>query len=439
MQVLNWIAFGAFALLCISQVSQLVFDIHRQKANVWLALAALFAASASLTQHWLWFSGLTLVAVVAIVQMHISHAPYHRHWQDKHKWLLRWLTRLSLITLLLLLWLQQFSFILLLASLLLALTALFSLLQFGQLNKLSKVQAFSLLAFSGLLLLPAVTSLFAVPTLWLQFPIEFAIALLILFFVHCLQFGMQQDHFSELSLSKNKGLELNHQLYQAEQKVESLTHDLQATEQMLDEAEEGKGSQILELEMTLRELQDENQKLEAMTQTDQLTGVKNRAFFDKKLMAEYRRSRREQTMLSLIMLDIDHFKSVNDNHGHPAGDDALRAVSRIAKDNLKRPADSLCRYGGEEFAIILPITDSTGAKLVAEQLRQAIAAESIATCAGPLELTASLGIASIVATIDRPAEAMLHAADKALYQAKEGGRNQSQIAKPEFFELQDGV
>lgn len=117
----------------------------------------------------------------------------------------------------------------------------------------------------------------------------------------------------------------------------------------------------LELEIALRELNEANQKLTEQATIDSLTGVKNRSTFDKRLQAEGRISRRQQTPLALLMLDIDRFKTINDKHGHLAGDQTLKSIADTLKNILRRPSDLVSRFGGEEFAIILPNTDTSGA------------------------------------------------------------------------------
>lgn len=178
-----------------------------------------------------------------------------------------------------------------------------------------------------------------------------------------------------------------------------------------------------ELEVTLRELQEANKELEEKNTQDALTSIRNRRFFDKKYQAEFRRSRREQTELSLIMLDIDHFKKVNDNYGHLAGDDVIRFVGRTIADILKRPSDEACRYGGEEFALILPSTDLPGATKLAEMIRKTLADAAITTDAGVLNITVSCGVYTAVAELEMQHNQYIELADKALYHAKQSGRN----------------
>ena len=164
-------------------------------------------------------------------------------------------------------------------------------------------------------------------------------------------------------------------------------------------------------------LAEANKKLSNLATTDGLTGIKNHRAFREQLDTELRTASRYMTPLSLILLDIDHFKSLNDEFGHPAGDAVLVQVGRILQDTA-RECDVPARYGGEEFAVILPRTDRTGAIAVAERLR--VALES--ACWQRRPVTARLGVATTgVDCVD--ADTLIQIADKALYQAKAGGRN----------------
>ncbi|TAA40998.1 diguanylate cyclase [Corallincola spongiicola] len=178
-----------------------------------------------------------------------------------------------------------------------------------------------------------------------------------------------------------------------------------------------------ELEVALRELADTNRELEEQNTRDALTGVRNRKYFDKRYMAEQRRSRREQTPLALIMADIDHFKQINDTYGHPVGDICIREVASRAAEVVKRPGDVVARYGGEEFALILPNTSPEGARQLAERLCSAIRDQGVVTGVGELPLTISCGVACLFIDPQLPPETLLAQADKALYQAKQQGRD----------------
>lgn len=163
------------------------------------------------------------------------------------------------------------------------------------------------------------------------------------------------------------------------------------------------------------------EEAEAMARTDALTGVPNRRTLESVLEGEVERSRRYGTIVSVLMIDLDHFKRVNDEHGHQAGDRVLvEAVQRIASV-VRHGIDVLARFGGEEFVLILPETPPAGAVVVAEKVREAIAATPFPV-AGGVRVTTSIGVA--VAPGDgRGAGELLHAADIALYAAKEQGRN----------------
>lgn len=179
-------------------------------------------------------------------------------------------------------------------------------------------------------------------------------------------------------------------------------------------------SHSFELQITLEELTEKNQLLTQQTQLDALSGIYNRAYFDNQMRAEIKRSRREQRQLALVLLDIDHFKQINDTYGHLTGDKAIKHTAAVIQKQLKRPGDKVCRYGGEEFALILPNTDVTGAQLLAEKIRRALAELS----AMPLQLTLSAGCYSAVPQTQSDADEYIGFADKALYRAKASGRNQ---------------
>ncbi len=224
--------------------------------------------------------------------------------------------------------------------------------------------------------------------------------------------------------------EKSHQIRAQQQAIAEISSHEKMQQQMLaveeqsrEELEISIQERTFELEVTLRELQEKNLELEQKNTQDALTGIRNRRFFDKKYLAEFRRSRREQTELSLLMLDIDHFKAVNDTYGHLAGDDVIRYVGRTIEDIVKRPSDDVCRYGGEEFTVILPSTDADGARQLGETIRQAIESAKIETPAGILSITISCGICTDVAQNDMNENHYVDMADKSLYAAKERGRN----------------
>ncbi len=181
----------------------------------------------------------------------------------------------------------------------------------------------------------------------------------------------------------------------------------------------------LELNIALQELEAANQELARKNTIDELTGLNNRRFYDQKILAEFRRSKRNLTPLSLVLIDIDHFKQVNDTYGHQAGDLCLQHLAKIIKENLKRSTDIGCRYGGEEFCLIIPDTDTLGAIELAENLRQKVSIANFEFEQQSIKITISCGVATYTQEDDASPEKLFAAADKALYKAKSNGRNQT--------------
>ncbi|MBI4868226.1 MAG: GGDEF domain-containing protein [Candidatus Wallbacteria bacterium] len=180
--------------------------------------------------------------------------------------------------------------------------------------------------------------------------------------------------------------------------------------------------ELAEANRQLVRLYRETQRLSI---TDELTGAFNRRHLMKRLAEEMSRSTRYERPFSIVMMDVDHFKKVNDAHGHPAGDAVLKEVAARAMGEL-RESDFLARYGGEEFAVLLPETSLDGAKLVAERIRERIAATRIVLDETELAVTMSLGVATLPMVRKEAADPIadiLAAADARLYRAKKAGRN----------------
>jgi diguanylate cyclase (GGDEF)-like protein len=184
---------------------------------------------------------------------------------------------------------------------------------------------------------------------------------------------------------------------------------------------------ILTLEHSLKQVIEERRR---MAMTDSLTGAHNRRYFMSHLRREMKRARRAAGELSLLVFDVDHFKHINDRYGHAAGDAVLVEFVRRIQHSLRREDDWCARLGGEEFAVVLPQTDLAGAGVVAEAIRRALAAEPVATVAGSIEATVSVGVTGLSVLADRDGatvEQLLRRADDCLYSSKRHGRDRVTI------------
>ncbi|MGG5240091.1 sensor domain-containing diguanylate cyclase [Pseudomonas lurida] len=162
--------------------------------------------------------------------------------------------------------------------------------------------------------------------------------------------------------------------------------------------------------------------LSELAATDALTGLANRRILDERLRLEWDRAQRSTEPLTVLMIDVDHFKAFNDRHGHHGGDAALRTVAQVIGANIRRPADLAARYGGEEFAVVLPMTDAKGARVIAEHIRSSI--EHLPRVAGDKQpITVSIGMSTWEKRSRLSLETLLLSADRALYEAKHTGRN----------------
>lgn len=179
------------------------------------------------------------------------------------------------------------------------------------------------------------------------------------------------------------------------------------------------------------ELKQNRDLLRRLAVQDPMTGIANRRRFDEVLEQEWRRAIRLDKVLSLIMMDVDHFKSFNDQYGHLVGDDCLRRLARAISAVVQRPGDLFARYGGEEFACLLPSTWLQGACTVAQRIREAVAALDIPpiNAEGQIKkVTLSYGVANITPTLQLSPLALIEAADAQLYRAKQQGRDRIEAA-----------
>ena len=220
---------------------------------------------------------------------------------------------------------------------------------------------------------------------------------------------LSQEH--EARLANEKALKLEKQAREAQ--AEALKIQQRANETLETRVRE-----------RTNELEKANRKLEQLTFTDGLTGIRNRRYFDRAVDSEFHRAFREQQPLSLLVMDIDHFKQFNDDYGHLIGDDCLRAVAHTIRGQIHRDADVVARYGGEEFVVLMPNTDEAGARHIAEKIRQQVEALDFRVNEERAPVTISIGGITHMPQDKQGQELFVAAADDALYQSKENGRNQ---------------
>ena len=221
----------------------------------------------------------------------------------------------------------------------------------------------------------------------------------------------------------------------AERVNEEKRQRILAEQHLSTSLEEKVRERTLALNQALGQLETANAELSQMSHTDSLTQIANRRSFDLQLALEYKSATRRGHPLALIMIDIDHFKQFNDTYGHQVGDKVLRAVAKILKQLAARPGDSIYRYGGEEFAVLLNNTDLAGAEIVAEKMRSAIEKSPVLIHDRSFFVTISAGLSiytphSPMSLISSP-EDLMHQADIQLYQAKEKGRNRLEVRREE--------
>ena len=237
-----------------------------------------------------------------------------------------------------------------------------------------------------------------------------------------------------LSIANRAAQERQHKL-DAQNKLIFKEQALRATQEKLLQAE---SEAKKELELQVRErtqdlsrllarLKSENKWLEELSINDALTQVRNRRFFDDMLQQLWNEAAERQTPLSIMLLDIDHFKQVNDQYGHLAGDICLQQVAETLRYCITHTNDVICRYGGEEFVVLLPNTRAEQAMALADKVRKAIAETQVHAEGHELHLTASFGVGCCIPKYNEDALALVSACDQALYQSKENGRNRATL------------
>ncbi|WP_166254802.1 sensor domain-containing diguanylate cyclase [Marinobacter salicampi] len=205
----------------------------------------------------------------------------------------------------------------------------------------------------------------------------------------------------------------------------ALQHEAQAAQaRTLDIQRQANETLEQKVQERTEELEEANRKLQQLSDTDQLTGISNRRSLERHLTHAFNRARVDQKPRAVLLIDVDHFKPINDSHGHQVGDDCLVEIARRIQVNSRWPADLAARYGGEEFCVVLPHVDGQTALQTAERIRGSVANAAISTRIGPLDLTISVGVHAAVPQAGDTVDDFLKRADQALYQAKQEGRNQ---------------
>lgn len=199
------------------------------------------------------------------------------------------------------------------------------------------------------------------------------------------------------------------------------------TEHAKDMLIETERQQNIHLDKVVRsrtqQLENANERLQRISTTDALTGLYNRRYFDESLKREYARSAREKTPLSIVMIDLDHFKSINDSYGHVFGDEALRQAALRIQDVLKRPSDMAFRYGGEEYVVLLPDSNKSAARIIAKQIWTAMRSSQVFHDDQSETITVSIGISTAIPVPNSDMHELVNQADGQLYRAKEEGRD----------------
>ncbi|RLU01253.1 MAG: diguanylate cyclase [Ketobacter sp.] len=263
-----------------------------------------------------------------------------------------------------------------------------------------------------------------------SYGLRIGVSLEILIFSFALSFRINQERqekewaLNKINLERverirAQELALQREVEASQAKEQSLQMEIQHRESLEQVVEE----RTADLARTLQDLEKANQELEQLSSRDGLTGLFNRRLFDAQLQALWQQLQRKQQPLALLLLDVDHFKQVNDSLGHPCGDMVLRELGALLSSLLHRPTDVIARYGGEEFAVLLPETPVEGARHVAEMIVQAAADKLYVWEGETLHITVSVGVHVLIPQPDLDQDQLVQGADQALYQAKHGGRN----------------
>jgi len=229
--------------------------------------------------------------------------------------------------------------------------------------------------------------------------------------------------------AQQNALLLSQQVVQErEAKVESQNALIEMQRRTNEDLELRVMDRTAELQRTMQNLEVANRELAKLSHTDALTQVSNRRFFDKSFDDELQRASRGNQSLSLLLVDIDYFKRVNDTYGHLIGDECLRRVAEAICRVINRTSDLVARYGGEEFAVLLPLTSAESAVKMAEDVRREVEAIDMIHQGKHVVLSVSIGVAGWIPQRNETPDRMIETADDALYQAKNAGRNQTQLA-----------
>ena len=282
-----------------------------------------------------------------------------------------------------------------------------------------------LVFLSGAVLLTANKFALIPITLVSEYSLQFGAALEIMFLSLALADRMTNAQKEQVVAQENSlalALQVN---TQSEQLFLVERENLRLEKQHRQELENLVTERTEKLQSALCELEEANSKLHTLSTRDALTALYNRYYFNEHFNAEYKRAQRDETNISLIMIDIDHFKKINDTYGHPAGDQCLIEMARCLENSVGRDQDIVCRLGGEEFVVILPSTNEKGALQVAQSIRQNVESLNVQWQKFNIQFTASLGITSERPKIgdEKHQDFMINQADISLYRAKKLGRN----------------